>query len=200
MRREFERLKIGPPRIEGGGGEARYFLDLEVRSVFFVVMWLRFFPDYLAGQAAGEQTWWVKDEGDFTPQVTVRLGGAAPRHSGGVKGTTALCDRAVPRCRLDERARDDRRAAQVHKAGCRTPQRPQDSRLGLGGCGDRVSERTGGGSTRPARVSCVCGCGLLVCLPAPHCLSDEGGGVGLVAYALCLWGDSELYMLAEVCA
>ncbi len=90
-------LKLGPPRIEGGDGEARHFLGVEVRSVFFVVIWLSFLPDYLAGQAAGEQTWWVNDEGDFTPQVTVRLGGAAPRHSGGVKGTTVLCDRAAPR-------------------------------------------------------------------------------------------------------
>ena len=72
-------------------------MGVEVRSVFFVVMWLRFLPDYLAGQAAGEQTWRVNDEGDFTTQVTVRLGGAAPRHGGGVKGIAVLCDRAAPR-------------------------------------------------------------------------------------------------------
>ena len=59
-------------------GEKRRFEAAEVLTVFFVVMWLKFLPDYIAG----ENTWWVDDEGKFPTE-------------GDVKATTALCDRTA---------------------------------------------------------------------------------------------------------
>ena len=46
IKKEFNRLGLAPPQIEGGDGNMRRFEAAEVlRTVFFAVMWLEFLPE-----------------------------------------------------------------------------------------------------------------------------------------------------------
>ena len=53
---------MGPQPIVGGYGEARPFSAKEVRSVFFVVMCLKWLPDNVFGHSTGVHVWWKDDE------------------------------------------------------------------------------------------------------------------------------------------
>ena len=86
----FEKLNLGPAKVAGLNGESRYFSAAEVHSVFFVLMWLMWLPDYLE---QSEVTWFKDDEVPYSAEKNLRVGGATPVIiSWGVRPTTIICD------------------------------------------------------------------------------------------------------------
>ena len=75
-------LGIGPAAIAGGDGESRRFEAVEVRTVFFVTMWLKWLPDYIIGHASSSgRVWWRDDDLPFSNSPMPR-----------VRSTTVPCD------------------------------------------------------------------------------------------------------------
>lgn len=62
MQDSYREINMGPQPIVGGYGEARPFSAKEVRSVFFVVMCLKWLPGYVIGHSTGVHVWWKDDE------------------------------------------------------------------------------------------------------------------------------------------
>ena len=72
----------------GGYGEARPYSAKEVRSVFFVVMCLKWLPDNVFGHSTGVHVWWKDDEVAHAQGVLI-LG---HRVGGGVQPTSLVCN------------------------------------------------------------------------------------------------------------
>ena len=76
-------------------GEQRHFSSDEVGSEFFVMMWIKWLPDYLVGHVDKTPIRWFRDDpGLFSPRQVIRLVDNTRReiHPGGFKGTTVICD------------------------------------------------------------------------------------------------------------
>jgi hypothetical protein len=71
----YRDLDMGPKSTESGNGEVRPFGVVEVHSVFFVVMWLKWLPHYLLGHSNSGQVWWKDDDVAYTQ---FPIGGARP--------------------------------------------------------------------------------------------------------------------------
>jgi hypothetical protein len=84
----YREINMGPETTVGGNGEVRPFSAKEVRSVFFVVMCLKWLPDYVIGHSTGVHTWWKDAEVEYA-QGTRMLGRLI---GGGVRPTSILCD------------------------------------------------------------------------------------------------------------
>ena len=87
----FDELGLGPQPYEGLDGEARRFEAADVRTPFFVIMWLVWLPDYIIGQSHGQAVWWKDDDVAFSAEQRVFGRDVA----GGVRPTTVLCDLAT---------------------------------------------------------------------------------------------------------
>jgi hypothetical protein len=84
----YREINMGPQPIVGGYGEARPFSAKEVRSVFFVVMCLKWLPDNVFGHSTGVHVWWKDDEVAHAQGVLI-LG---RRVGGGVQPTSLVCN------------------------------------------------------------------------------------------------------------
>jgi len=71
----YEQLLLGPQTLGSRGGEVHHFTAKMVRSRFFVLMWMKWLPDYVVGGG-----WWQDDDNMFTDHV---------------RGTSVYCDYSV---------------------------------------------------------------------------------------------------------
>ena len=90
----FDELELGPAGIPGGVGEARTFSAQVVQSPFFVIMWLKWLPDYILGHTTTHK-WWKDSDVPFSKPKRTHVAGVVDQDQGGVRPTTVLCDWAA---------------------------------------------------------------------------------------------------------